>query len=55
VSQIEALLFLAREPLSSRKIAQLVNLADGTEARTLVRQLNRLLDSSGSAFRAEEG
>ena len=54
LARIEALLFLAREPLSSRKIAQLVNLADGTEARTLVRRLNRMLDDGSSSFRVEE-
>src|SRR6185437_4188041 len=30
------------------------SLADGTEARTLIRRLNRLYDSQGSAFRVEE-
>lgn len=54
LARVEAVLFLAREPLSSRKIAQMVNLADGTEARTLVRRLNRMLDESASAFRVEE-
>ena len=54
LARLEAVLFLAREPLSSRKIAQLVNLADGTEARTLVRRLNRMFDESASAFRVEE-
>jgi segregation and condensation protein B len=54
LARIEALLFLAREPLSSRKIAQLINLADGTEARTLVRRLNRMLDDGGSSFCVEE-
>jgi segregation and condensation protein B len=47
-------LFLAREPLASRKLAQLANLADGTEARTLIRRLNQLYDQGGSAFRVEE-
>ena len=54
LARVEALLFVAREPLSSRKIAQLVNLADGTEARTLIRRLNQMFDESGSAFRVEE-
>lgn len=54
LARVEALLFVAREPLSSRKIAQLVNLADGTEARTLVRRLNRVYDETGCAFRMEE-
>jgi segregation and condensation protein B len=53
-ARLEAVLFLAREPLTSRKLAQLAGLADGTEARTLVRRLNRWYDESGSAFRAEE-
>jgi hypothetical protein len=33
LARLEAVLFLGREPLSSRKIAQLANLADGAEAR----------------------
>ena len=45
---------LASEPLSSRKIAQFASLADGTEARTLIRRLNRLYDSQQCAFRVEE-
>jgi segregation and condensation protein B len=54
LARVEAVLFLAREPLSSRRIAQLASLADGTEARTLVRRLNQLFDGGGSAFRIEE-
>jgi segregation and condensation protein B len=54
LARVEAVLFLAREPLSSRRIAQLASLADGTEARTLVRRLNQLYDGDGSAFRVEE-
>ena len=49
----KATLFLAKTPLSSRKLAQLANLADGTEARTLMTQFNRQLDESGRAFRVE--
>ena len=51
---LEAILFLAREPLATRRLAQLAGLADGTEARTLIRRLNRLYDGGGSPFRAEE-
>lgn len=54
LARVEAILFLAREPLSTRRLAQLAGLADGTEARTLIRRLNRLYDSGGSSFRAEE-
>jgi segregation and condensation protein B len=53
-ARLEAILFLAREPITSRKLAQFAHLADGTEARTLIRRLNRLYDETGSAFRAED-
>ncbi len=53
-AKLEAILFLARQPLGSRKLAQLAGLADGTKARTLVRVLNRRYDAEGSAFRVEE-
>lgn len=54
LARLEAVLFLAREPLNTRKLAQLAHLADGTEARTLIRRLNRCYDESGTAFAAEE-
>ena len=54
VARLEAVLLLADEPLGSRKIAQLANLADGTEARTLVGALNRLYDTEDCAFRIVE-
>ncbi len=54
MARLEAVLFLLREPLGSRKLAQLAGLADGTEARTLVRKLNRLYDAEGCAFRVVE-
>ena len=43
-----------REPLTTRKLAQLAGLEDGTEARTLIRRLNRWYDETQTAFRAEE-
>jgi segregation and condensation protein B len=54
MARLEAVLFLAREPQSTRRLAQLADLADGTEARSLVRKLNGLYDESGCAFRAVE-
>ncbi len=54
MAELEAILLLAREPLGTRKLAQLAGLADGTEARTLIRALNQLYDAEGSAFRVEE-
>ncbi|MGW8257836.1 MAG: SMC-Scp complex subunit ScpB [Thermoguttaceae bacterium] len=52
--EVEAILFLAAHPVSSRKLAELAGLADGTKARTLVRTLNRMYDAQGCAFRVEE-
>lgn len=51
--RLEAVLFLAREPLSSRKLSQFAGLADGTEARQMIRELNQGYDSGGRAFRIE--
>jgi len=54
LARLEAILLLAREPLGSRKLSQYANLADGTEARTLIRRLNENYDHGGRAFRVEE-
>lgn len=54
MARVEAVLLMADEPLNTRKISHLANLADGTEARTLIRRLNELYDRRGTAFRAEE-
>jgi segregation and condensation protein B len=53
-SRLEAVLLLAREPLSLRKLAQSANLADGTEARTLLTELRRCYDARGCAFGVEQ-
>ena len=53
VARVEAILFLAKEPLTSRKLSQYASLADGTQARTLVRRLNEKYDAAGRAFRVE--
>ena len=49
------MLFLAREPLTSRKLSQYANLADGTQARTLVRRLERALRCSGAGVSGGAG
>ena len=54
LARLLAVLFLAKEPLNSRKLAQYSRLADGTEARTLVTRLNQQLDASGRSFRVEQ-
>jgi segregation and condensation protein B len=53
LQRLEAVLYLAREPLTTRKLSQYANLSDGTEARTLIRRLNDLYDRSGRAYRVE--
>ncbi|QDT62800.1 hypothetical protein SV7mr_53510 [Stieleria bergensis] len=52
--RLEAVLLVAKTPLNTRKLAQLAHLADGTEARTLVRRLNKLYDELGRAVRIEQ-
>lgn len=54
LARLEAILLLAREPLPSRKLAELADLADGTEARALVRELARRLRKRGSAMHPVE-
>ncbi len=53
IARLEAVLFISREPLSTRKLAQLAGLADGTEARTCVGRLNQIYEATLSAFRVE--
>ena len=48
--RVEAVMFLAREPMSSRKISQLAGLPDGTRARTLVKRLNEYYDRRGRSI-----
>ena len=48
--RLEAVLFLAKSPLTSRKISQLAGLEDGTQARTMISTLNQHYDSVGRAF-----
>tara|TARA_B100000809_G_scaffold262937_1_gene315025 strand:+ start:3568 stop:4131 length:564 start_codon:yes stop_codon:yes gene_type:complete len=51
--QLEGILFIAREPISSRKLSELAGLADGTEARTLIRYLNEKYEQQQRAIRIE--
>jgi len=53
MARLEAALFVAREPLPIRRLAKLSRLPDATRARTLLRDLNQLLDAAGAAFRIE--
>src|SRR2546426_2442831 len=49
LARVEAVLFAAGEPLSTRRIADAANLADGAEARVLVQELKALYDADASA------
>ncbi|MEL7498732.1 MAG: SMC-Scp complex subunit ScpB [Planctomycetota bacterium] len=48
--RVEAVLLMARKPLNSRKISQLAELEDGTQARTLIKQINTAYDQKQRAF-----
>lgn len=48
--RLEAALFIARESLNSRRLAELAALKDGTQARTLIEELNRYYETRGRSF-----
>ncbi|HYO26132.1 MAG TPA: SMC-Scp complex subunit ScpB, partial [Lacipirellulaceae bacterium] len=50
MARLEAALFLARESVSTRKLAEMAGLADGAEARSLLRELARRMKRRGSAM-----
>ena len=54
LARLEAVLFLAREPLSTRKLAKLAKLADGTEARTLLKDLAKRYEQQARALQVVE-
>jgi segregation and condensation protein B len=54
LAAVEAAFFAADEPLTTRKLATVAGLADGNEARRLIRQLQTLYDQDGTAFQLEE-
>jgi len=51
---VEAALLAADEPLTARRLATAAGLADGSEARRLVKRLHELYDLDGTAFQVEE-
>src|SRR5437879_9343442 len=54
LAAVEAALFAADEPLNARRLATVAGLADGNEARRLVRKLQALYEQDGAAFQVEE-
>lgn len=51
---VEALLFLTREPLSVKRMTQLLSWEDSDEILETIRQLNKIYDASHCAFRILE-
>lgn len=54
LKRLEAVLFLSPQGITSRRATALADLADATEVRTLIRQLNQLYDKQGKPYRVEE-
>ncbi len=52
--RLEAVLFMSRTPLPSRKLSQLAELEDGTQARTMIKDLNQHYDEIGRAFHVKQ-
>lgn len=50
VARIEAALFLADEPLTAKRLAEVAGLADATEARNTAERLRTLYEADQSAF-----
>lgn len=48
--RLEAVLFMARGPMTSRRLSQFAGLDDGTQARTMIGLLNESYDQSGCAY-----
>ena len=45
---------MSRTPLPSRKLSQLAELEDGTQARTIIKELNQHYDEAGRAFHVKQ-
>ncbi len=54
MERLEAVLFLSRSPLPSRKLSQLADLPDASRARALLKQLNQHYDRVGRAFHVKQ-
>lgn len=54
MSKLEAVLFLAREPLPIRRLAQLASLPEGSRPKVLLRELNNRYVRQKSSFRIVE-
>lgn len=50
LARIEAALFVAQEPLPTKKLAQSAGIADASQAKMLVRHLAAMYEADGNAF-----
>lgn len=48
--RLEATLFMARSPLTTRKLSQLAGLEDGSQARSMIKELNQRYDQQQRSF-----
>lgn len=53
-ARVEAILFLADEAITPRRLAETAGLTDAAEAREMIEKLEALYESDGSAFHIEE-
>jgi len=53
MARLEAAFFVAENPLSTRKLCQFALLADTTEVKELIEELNQAYEADGSAFGIE--
>jgi segregation and condensation protein B len=54
LARVEAVLLLADEPLTARRLAEVAGLADAADARAHVVRLRELYEADGTAFQVEE-
>ena len=54
LARIESVLFLAREPVTGKRLAQLANAPEGTRIRVIIKKLNACYDEQSCAFRVYE-
>lgn len=50
IRRLEATLFMARSPLTTRKLSQLAGLEDGSQARSMIKELNQRYDQQQRSF-----
>lgn len=54
MAKLEAALFLAQEPVTIRKLVNVVGLKDAAEGRAMIQRLRELYDADGSAFQIHD-